>query len=491
MSQDAVWNATKVEFVVDALGKDGNFSVSGKQIVDPGFLAVMLHSEYGNEDEATEGLINDEDEEVRAIPDFSLGEVVPIFKEKTSSGSTKVAVSAGVPCWATLDVKEKMTTPPSYLTESELIGKMESNGIGTDASIATHIQNIQNRNYVGLESGRRLVPFKLGLVLCQGYHLIDSGLVLPKIRSDIEDQCSKIAKGLANRDDVVKRAVEIFHDKYQHFIKNIEKMDMLFGSSFAKLEDVGKPFTRCGLSNRYLQFIPGPPQRLYNKYTETVYPLPAGGVVKQWAGRKCTVPGCNFELCLYSCGQPPRTFPLCPNCFNKPEWSINVDDTPGDDPIEKADAHKEHQIQKLAGKQLVLECPLPDQHPLIQDLTVSPDPDSDGVLILDPHMGPKWRLVSTREPTIVHLPKAIDKITIMNKMDEEHGCHYISIDFKPTETPLDGGATKRKCSYPSDEFLQGLCRVYHGSERTKTQTRGGRGRGRGGRGRGRSRGGRR
>jgi DNA topoisomerase III len=485
VSQDAVWRATRVDFVLEALEKDGNFSVSGKQIVDPGFLAVLLHNEYGDEGEATEGLVEEDDEEVRTIPEFSKGEIIPIFQEKKStSGSTKVAVAAGVPCWASLGVKEKMTTPPTYLTESELIGKMESNGIGTDASIATHIQNIQNRNYAGLESGRRLVPSKLGLVLCQGYHQIDSGLVLPKIRSDIEDQCNKIAKGLADRDDVVRRAIEIFHDKFQYFVKNIDKMDMLFGSSFAKLEDVGKPFTRCGLSNRYLQFISGPPQRLYNKYTETVYPLPAGGIVKQWTGRKCTVTDCNFELCLYSCGQPQRTFPLCPNCFNKPEWSLAADDT-NLNSVDKEDLHKERQIQKVAGKQLVLECPLPDHHPLIEELTVSPDPDSGGVLILDPHMGPKWRLVSTREPTIVNLPKSIEKIFVMKKTDEILGCHYMNIEFKSGETPLEGGATNHKCCFPTDELMQNISRVFHGSERNKAPSRGGRGRGSGGRGRGR------
>jgi DNA topoisomerase-3 len=148
---------------------------------------------------------------------------------------------------------------------------------GTDASIPTHIENILKRNYAELLSGRRIGPSKLGLVLVQGYHQIDSGLVLPKIRSDIEDQCTRVAKGLAHKDDVVRKAVEIFHSKFDYvsvpvfryqiyqidrklfltpgfyrfgahlqFVKHITRMDVLFGSSFSKLEDVGKPFTRCG-----------------------------------------------------------------------------------------------------------------------------------------------------------------------------------------------------------------------------------------------------
>jgi DNA topoisomerase-3 len=73
-------------------------------------------------------------------------------------------------------------------------------------------------------------------------------------------------------------------------------MDVLFGASFSKLEDIGKPFTRCGRTRRYLSYIAGPPVRLYNKYTETVYPLPAGGIVKQWSGRTCSIEDCNFEV---------------------------------------------------------------------------------------------------------------------------------------------------------------------------------------------------
>ena len=74
---------------------------------------------------------------------------------------------------------------------------MERNGIGTDASIPTHIENILKRNYVTLISGRRLKPSKLGIVLAQGYMHIDPSLVLPEVRAEIEAQCTRIAKGEA------------------------------------------------------------------------------------------------------------------------------------------------------------------------------------------------------------------------------------------------------------------------------------------------------
>ena len=236
-----------------------------------------------------------------------------------------------------------------------------------------------------------------------------------------------------------------------------------------------------------MQYIVGPPPRLYNKFTETVYPLPAGGIIKQWSGRTCPVEGCNFELCLYSVGNPPRTFPLCPNCFNSADWAL--EETP-EDPVDKEDENKERQIKRMAGKNLVLECPLPDNHPLIDELTVSPDPDSNGVFILDPHFGPKWRLVSTRDATIIHLPKNIDKISILDERDDVLGCHKMKVIFKEGDSPLEGGATKHVCSFSADPILQGSSRVFHGSERTKAAGRGGRGRGRGRGGRGRGRGGR-
>lgn len=63
---------------------------------------------------------------------------------------------------------------------------MEHNGIGTDASMATHINNISVRSYVKVEAGRQLIPTELGLSLVRGYKKIDPDLVAPQLRSNIE-----------------------------------------------------------------------------------------------------------------------------------------------------------------------------------------------------------------------------------------------------------------------------------------------------------------
>ena len=72
---------------------------------------------------------------------------------------------------------EKQTGPPDYLTEAELITLMEKHGIGTDASIPVHINNICERNYVGIQPGRKLKPTTLGIVLVHGYQKVKMLLI--------------------------------------------------------------------------------------------------------------------------------------------------------------------------------------------------------------------------------------------------------------------------------------------------------------------------
>merc|ERR1712151_238588 len=108
------------------------------------------------------------------MPEFKKGEAIPVQKVKLGT---------------------HQTAPPPHLSESDLLSLMEKHGIGTDASMATHIENICKRNYVTLSEGRRLIPTKLGIGLVHGYQLVDNELVVPRVRASIENSCTLIANG--------------------------------------------------------------------------------------------------------------------------------------------------------------------------------------------------------------------------------------------------------------------------------------------------------
>ena len=255
------------------------FTLTGSKVIDPGFTAI-LHWHKMEDD----------------LPSvkFNKGQKFMVKEPK---------------------LVQKATSPPGYLTESELITLMEKHGIGTDASIPVHINNICERNFVTIASGRRLIPNTLGIVLVHGYQKIDPDLVKPSMRSEIEKLFELIANGKADYHAVLRHAVSAFQSKFKYFTDNMDYMDQLFEVSFTKLSETGKVLSKCGKCGRFMKIILQKPTRLHCKQCEETYKLPQGGSIKLYQGNICPLD--QFELVVYNAGG--KSFILCPYCYNFPE----------------------------------------------------------------------------------------------------------------------------------------------------------------------------
>ncbi|CAL9732753.1 DNA topoisomerase 3 [Monosporozyma unispora] len=117
------------------------------------------------------------------------------------------------------EMKSGMTSTPKPMTESELIVLMDANGIGTDATIADHIEKIQTRNYVQSEKvGKEtfLQPTKLGVALVHGFEEIglEDSFAKPFQRREMEEDLKKICEGQTNKSAVVADIIQKYRGYY-------------------------------------------------------------------------------------------------------------------------------------------------------------------------------------------------------------------------------------------------------------------------------------
>lgn len=436
VSFDCKYVRRKVEF--SAGGEV--FQCTGQHVVEKGFTSVMPWL-----------AVNEKN-----IPQFIKGEQLQITEVELYEGNT---------------------TPPEYINESELISLMEKHGIGTDASIPVHINNICERNYVQVQAGRRLVPTALGIALIRGYQSIDADLCLPDIRGFIEQQITLIGKGQADHFHVVQHALGQFKQKFSYFVNKIENMDALFEAQFSSLTDSGRMLSKCGKCLRYMKYISSQPPRLYCITCEEVYNLPQKGAIKLY--KELTCPLDNFELLLFSIpGPESKSFPLCPYCYNSPPFE-GIDTQ-----IIPAKSGGLGKVGQGTGMPCS-HCPHPTCPHSVATQGVCACPECSGTLFLDPVSAPKWRLHCNMCNCIVFLPQGAHKISTTKERCPECESVIIEVDFNKKTTPLQDGATLWKGCILCDELLHSLIEMKYGkftgrmSSRGRGSRRGHRGRGRG------------
>jgi DNA topoisomerase III len=231
-SEDATGVATNIELQYG----DEFFDAHGVIVLERNYLEVFIYDKWDNTAE---------------LPKFRLGETL----EPTEAIMT-----------------EGKTSPPNYLTEADLIALMDANGIGTDATMAEHIQKIQDREYVAtIDRGRQavdsdeeperapasrtgrgrggrgrgagvrggsdtsrsqrggikvFVPTQLGVALILGFDRMnfDTSLGKPFLRKEMELKMKAICEGQTTRDAVLRDSIAQYR---QVFMQSQEKLHVL------------------------------------------------------------------------------------------------------------------------------------------------------------------------------------------------------------------------------------------------------------------------
>ncbi|VDK31961.1 unnamed protein product [Taenia asiatica] len=377
---------------------------------------------------------------------------------------------------------EGQTSPPGYLTEAELITAMERHGIGTDASIPVHIENIVERAYVErlceghkypfsftqIIPGRRLKPTPLGVVLVHGYHSIDAELVLPHMRRAVEEQLNRIATGEADFHRVLQFVLAIFTTKYRYFVEHIASMDQLFEVSFSSLAECGRPLTRCGKCRRYLKLVDSKPQRLHCPVCSDTYAVPQNGSIRPYKETKCPLD--DFELVLWTQGTKGKSMVFCPYCYINPPFPGQWRNTGCANCL-----HPTCTFSLAAkGVDACAECP-------------------QGTLVLDDSHAPKFRLCCNHCDAIVLFSEAVKSVSVRSATCEACTARHLALQIDTSKLKSGDSAIPAKftgCVFCSDEMCKLLSARKAANPPTTTSKaafndRGGTTRGRGSRGSGR------
>ncbi|KAK3900448.1 DNA topoisomerase [Staphylotrichum tortipilum] len=227
-SEDARGSATDVEILYG----DESFAAHGVTVLARNFLDVYPYENWTGTAE---------------LPKFTVGERF----EPTEAMMT-----------------EGKTSPPGYLTEADLIALMDANGIGTDATMAEHIEKIQERQYArtvergggnnasaneeaeppaarggrgrgrgrggrgGTRGGRggasarggggrggvrEFIPTCLGVALIEGFDRMhfDTSLGKPFLRKEMELKMKAICEGRTTKGEVLRESVDQYRQVYE------------------------------------------------------------------------------------------------------------------------------------------------------------------------------------------------------------------------------------------------------------------------------------
>jgi len=142
------------------MGGEG-FHIKGLVVVERGYLDVYKYEKWSDS----------------YLPSFQVGDKINPEEVNMVSGTT---------------------SPPKFISESELISLMDKHGIGTDATIHEHIKTIIDRNYT-IRTGNIFKPTLIGTSLIKAYEKLGIPIYMPYIRAQMERDMKEVSEGKRNK----------------------------------------------------------------------------------------------------------------------------------------------------------------------------------------------------------------------------------------------------------------------------------------------------
>ena len=242
-----------------------------------------------------------------------------------------------------LILKQGSTTPPLPLSEVELISLMDRNGIGTDATIATHIATIQDREYAIKDASQKFFPTPLGIALIQGYNTMGYQLNKPDLRREMEAECNHVAAGRKAKQQVLVPLLSKMKQTFQTAVAEAHKLDAAMAQHFPRVgannqtwNVIQNQFSLCGTCQTPMMLKQqhggggrgnGNHRRkalLFCSTCSVGWPLPRSGVPQPHTttgtGAPTICPICQFQVVQMQRGEgyEGNGYTLCPKCFSNP-----------------------------------------------------------------------------------------------------------------------------------------------------------------------------
>lgn len=221
---------------------------------------------------------------------------------------------------SSITLQEGQTTAPPLLTETALISLMNKNGIGTDATIAEHIDKIQKRMYAK-KVGNVFEPTSLGLSLVEAYTAMKLDLTRPEMRALMESDMNKICHGQLRKDQVIEQTLNMYRGVFVEANSKVTIFDTIMIKYFNRLGEgrsnlIKDKISKCGACGSMMSLRSTTNCKFLKCLTcNLTFNIPRTGDPKP-IETNCQY--CGFQVLKIMKPNKDKGYNICPNCYNTP-----------------------------------------------------------------------------------------------------------------------------------------------------------------------------